>query len=133
MKLDRRTLLTGAGAALLAPCMVRAATVTDGTDRAVPAPASVKRVFPAGLPAQIMRSTLPLQLLLGRPLANRPAKREFHLPEVVSRPEVGRPTSRGNTANLEVVLALKPDLILDCGSITATYISLADRVHAQTG
>jgi iron complex transport system substrate-binding protein len=133
MKLDRRTLLTGAGAALLAPSMVRAATVTDGAVRAVPAPASVKRVFPAGPPAAIMLYTLAPQLLLGWPRANRPAEREFLLPEVGSRPEVGRLTGRGNTANLEVVLALKPDLILDCGSITATYISLADRVHAQTG
>jgi iron complex transport system substrate-binding protein len=32
-----------------------------------------------------------------------------------------------------VVLALKPDLILDIGSVTATYISLADRVQGQTG
>src|SRR5262249_104917 len=38
-----------------------------------------------------------------------------------------------NTANLEVVLALKPDLILDVGSVNPTYISLADRVQQQTG
>src|SRR5262245_19568248 len=40
---------------------------------------------------------------------------------------------RGNTANLEVVLALKPDLILDVGSVNPTYVSLADRVQQQTG
>ena len=38
------------------------------------------------------------------------------LPDIGARPEVGRITGRGNTANLEVVLALKPDLILDVGS-----------------
>ena len=31
------------------------------------------------------------------------------------------------------VLALKPDLILDVGSMNPTYISLADRVQQQTG
>jgi iron complex transport system substrate-binding protein len=31
------------------------------------------------------------------------------------------------------VLALKPDLILDVGSTSATYVSLADRVQQQTG
>jgi iron complex transport system substrate-binding protein len=55
------------------------------------------------------------------------------LPDVGGRPEVGRITGRGNTANLEAVLALKPDLILDVGSVNPTYISLADRVQEQTG
>ena len=45
------------------------------------------------------------------------------------RPEVGRITGRGNTANLEVVLALKPDLILDIGTSSATY-RLARRPRA---
>jgi len=55
------------------------------------------------------------------------------MPDIAARPEVGRLTGRGNTANLEAVLALKPDLILDVGSTDATYVSLADRVQAQTG
>jgi iron complex transport system substrate-binding protein len=55
------------------------------------------------------------------------------LPEICSRPEVGRITGRGNTANLETVLALKPDLIVDVGSTSATFVSLADRVQEQTG
>src|SRR5262249_45393260 len=36
-------------------------------------------------------------------------------------------------ANLETVLALKPDLILDVGYIDPTYVSLAERVQQQTG
>jgi iron complex transport system substrate-binding protein len=55
------------------------------------------------------------------------------LPEICRRPEVGRITGRGNTANLEVVLALKPDLIVDVGGIADTYVTLADRVQQQTG
>src|SRR5262249_65220 len=39
----------------------------------------------------------------------------------------------GNTANLESVLALKPDLILDVGSTAPTFASLAARVQEQTG
>ena len=54
-------------------------------------------------------------------------------PTSAAGPEVGRITGRGNTANLEVVLALKPDLILDVGSVSATYVSLAERVQQQTG
>ena len=133
MLLDRRLLLAGLSATLLVPRHARAATVTDGAGRAVPVPARVGRVFPAGPPAAIMLYTLAPELLIGWPRANRPDEREFLLPDVGSRPEVGRITGRGNTANLEVVLALKPDLILDVGSVSATYVSLAERVQQQTG
>jgi iron complex transport system substrate-binding protein len=133
MRLDRRALLLGASAALLTPRRVRAVTVTDAAGRAVPVPERVARVFPAGPPAAILLYTLAPELLLGWPRANRPEEREFLLPDVGSRPEIGRLTGRGNTANLEVVLALKTDVIIDVGSTDATYASLADRVQQQTG
>jgi iron complex transport system substrate-binding protein len=72
MGLDRRALLTRASAALLAP----------------------RRA-----PAAIMLYTLAPELLLGWPRANRPEEREFLLPDIGARPEVGRITGRGNTAN----------------------------------
>jgi iron complex transport system substrate-binding protein len=130
--LDRRAVVTGLASSVLLPQRARAASVTDGAGRAVTVPARVERVFPAGPPAAIVLYTVAPDLLLGWPRANRPEEREFLLPDIGSRPEVGRITGRGNTANLEVVLALKPDLILDIGSVNATYISLADRVQEQT-
>ena len=48
-------------------------------------------------------------------------------------PTLGRRTGRGNTANVEVVLAARPVLIFDYGSLTATYRSLADRTQQQIG
>ena len=60
MSLNRRTLIAGLSAAVLAPHAVRAATVTDGAGRPVPVPERVERVFPAGAvagtryPAQMM-------------------------------------------------------------------------------
>ncbi|MBV8700285.1 iron ABC transporter substrate-binding protein [Bradyrhizobium sp.] len=80
-----------------------------------------------------MLYTLAPDLLLGWPRANRADECAFMLPDVCARPEVGRLTGRGNTANLESVLALKPDLILDVGSTTPTFASLAARVQEQTG
>ena len=133
MSLSRRALLAAVPAVLLAPARGRAASVADGAGRAVPVPAQVARVFPAGPPAAIMLYTLAPELLLGWPRPNGAAEREFLLPEIGARPEVGRITGRGNTANLEAVLALKPDLILDIGDISPTYVSLADRVQEQTG
>jgi iron complex transport system substrate-binding protein len=133
VSLSRRSLLTTLSAALVAPRAARAATVADGAGRSVPVPAKVARVFPAGPPAAIFLYTLAPELLLGWPRANRPDEREFLLPDIGARPEVGRITGRGNTANLEVVIGLKPDLILDVGSVSQTYVSLADRVQQQTG
>src|SRR5882724_8759458 len=134
-QLTRRMLLAGAAAALALQrrAWAQSATVTDGAGRPVRVPAQVQRVFPAGPPAAIFLYTLAPELLLGWPRANRRDEREFLLPDVGGRPEVGRITGRGNTANLETVLALKPDLILDFGSVNPTYISLADRVQEQTG
>ena len=54
----RRALITGLAATLLAPRRARAASVTDGAGRAVPVPARVERVFPAGPPAAIFLYTL---------------------------------------------------------------------------
>src|SRR5437763_11790705 len=115
--LDRRTVVTGLSASLLLPRHARAASVTDGAGRSVAVPARVERLFPAGPPAAIMLYTVAPDLLLGWPRANRPEEREFLLPDIGSRPEVGRITGRGNTANPEGVLALKPDLIPDIGRV----------------
>ena len=132
--IDRRALLAGlSAAALIGPRRAFAATVKDAAGRAVPIPAKVARVFPAGPPAAILLYTLAPDLLIGWPRANRPEECAYMLPEICARPEVGRITGRGNTANLETVLALKPDLILDVGSTSATYVSLAEKVQEQTG
>lgn len=132
-KIDRRRLLAGTAAALLAPRAARAAaTVTDGAGRRVPVPARAERVFPAGPPAAILLYTLAPDLMLGWPRPPRGPELEF-LPEAAGKPEIGRLTGRGNTANLELVLALAPDLIVDAGMVDDTYVSLAERVQAQTG
>jgi ABC-type Fe3+-hydroxamate transport system, periplasmic component len=131
MSLDRRTLIAGLSATVLAPRAGRAGTVTDGAGRAVPVPERVARVFPAGPPAAIFLYTLAPELLIGWPRANRPEDVNSCCPTSAARPEVGRITGRGNTANLEVVLALKPDLILDVGSVDPTYVSLADACSSR--
>jgi iron complex transport system substrate-binding protein len=128
----RRTLLAGSATLFIAPS-ARATEVTDATGRAIALPKTVSRVFPAGPPAAILLYAVAPYLLLGWPRANRPDECAFLLPDICKRPEVGRLTGRGNTANLEAVLALKPDLILDVGSTSTTFISLAERVQEQTG
>jgi iron complex transport system substrate-binding protein len=133
MPFTRRSLIAGASAVLAAPRFARAATVVDDAGRELTVPGRVRRVFPAGPPAAILLYTLAPELLLGWPRANSAEECAYLLPTVCRRPEVGRLTGRGNTANLESVLALKPDLIVDVGATGATYVSPADRVQRQTG
>src|SRR5262245_56666949 len=106
MLFSRRTFLTTA-AALAAGAARAQEQVTDAAQRAVAVPANVARVFPAGPPAAITLYTLAPTLLLGWPRANRAEECEFMLPDICTRPEVGRLTGRGNTANFEGVIALK--------------------------
>src|SRR3979409_1756844 len=107
-RLNRRTIVTGLSASLLLPRHARAASVTDGAGRSVEVPARVERVFPAAPPAAIMRYPVAPDLLLGWPRANRPEEREFLLPDIGSRPEVGRITGPGNTAILPLGPAREP-------------------------
>jgi iron complex transport system substrate-binding protein len=131
--MTRRSFLAASATALAAPHIVRAEAITDATGRALAIPSKVARVFPAGPPAAIMLYTVAPDLLLGWPRANRPEECAYMLPDICAKPTIGRITGRGNTANLETVIALKPDLILDVGSTRDTFVSLATRVQEQTG
>lgn len=133
---SRRAFLTGAAALALAPSLVRGQatrTLTDDTGRRGEVPLKVERVYAAGPPASILVFALAPEKLLGWTTPFRPEERPFIPPKYADLPTLGRLTGRGNTANVEVVLAAKPDLIVDYGSVGATYTSLADRVQTQTG
>jgi len=133
MSVNRRAVVVGGLASIAAPHIARAETLTDAAGRAVAIPSRMERVFPAGPPAAITHYTLQPRTLLGWPRANRGAELIYLDPYVATRPELGRLTGRGNTTNLEVLLQLRPDLILDIGSTARTFVETADRVQAQTG
>jgi iron complex transport system substrate-binding protein len=107
--------------------------VTDSAGRTVTVPDRIERVFAAGPPASIFLYVLAPEKLLGWPRPPHADEAAFLAEPYRDLPELGRLTGRGDTANIEVVLAAKPDLIFDFGSVAPTYISLADRVQEQTG
>ena len=107
--------------------------VTDSAGRKVQVPDRVERVLAAGPPASVLVVMLAPEKLVGWNLKPRESELAFLPPVVRNLPEIGRLTGRGGTANLEVVMAAKPDVILDFGSVNDTYVSLADRMQAQTG
>jgi iron complex transport system substrate-binding protein len=132
--LTRRRFVGAALAAAAAPGPARAQRriVVDGAGRRVEVPGQVRRVFAAGGPASIFVYTLAPDTLLGWTRALSPEERPWLPPRYAELPALGRLTGRGNTANVEVVLATRPDVVLDFGIVGGTYASLADRVQEQT-
>ncbi len=113
--------------------VARGAQIEDSAGRLVTIPDRVEHVMAAGPPASVVLYVLAPEKMIGWTAAPRPNEREFLLPSVRDLPELGRLTGRGDTANIEVVLKAKPDLIFDFGSVNPTYVSLANRVQDQTG
>ena len=132
MKRFRRALAGAALALLAAAGGAGARPFTDASGRVVDLPEHIARVWPAGPPAEALVYTLAPQKLIGWTHA-LPAEAKALMPDAyASLPVVGRLTGRGNTASLEAVVAKAPGLVLDIGTIGPTYVSLADRVQAQT-
>jgi iron complex transport system substrate-binding protein len=107
--------------------------VTDSAGRKVELPARIERIYAAGPPASILVFAVAPDKLIGWTSAWREAERPFIAQRYADLPVLGRLTGRGNTANVEVVMGVKPDVIIDYGTINPTYSSLADRVQQQTG
>ena len=116
---------------LLTAAVADARTVTDSAGRKVEVPDKVERVFAAGPPASILLYMLAPEKMTGWPNPPTAEERPFIAAPYRDLPALGRLTGRGGTANLEVVLKTKPDLILDFGSVRETYVSLADNVQEQ--
>ena len=137
MIFDRRQVLLGSGAAAGALALPRAVPAaeafTDSGGRSVVLPERVERIFAAGGPAAIVVYMLRPDAMIGWPRAIRPEERPYLLPAVRDLPEVGMLSGRGDTANVELVLKNRPDLIVDFGSVRPTFVSLADNVQARTG
>jgi iron complex transport system substrate-binding protein len=110
-----------------------ARVVTDSAGRQVAVPERIERVFPAGPPAMVLLYVLAPETLLGWTREFRGNEAAYVAAPYRHLPVLGRLTGRGGDANLEAVLAARPDLIFDFGSIAPTYVSLAERVQAQMG
>jgi len=115
-----------------APSVADARPFTDSADRRVDIPDEVRRVFPAGPPASVALYMATPEKMLGWTRAPSAEARPFLQQRYADLPELGRLTGRGNTVNLENVVRLMPDLVLDVGDTSATYVSLAERVQEQT-
>ena len=110
------SLLCWSGAAL-------AAAVVDATGRSVEVPEQIARVLPAGPPAAILLAAVAPDLMLGWTSPVSDNARALLAPEAAKLPQVPRLTGRDDVT--DKIIALKPDLILDYGTIAPRYVDLA--------
>lgn len=109
------------------------ATITDAAGRTVTVPDKIERVMAAGPPASILLYVLAPEKMVGWVREPGEAEKAYLMPSVHGLPTYGQLTGKGGTANIEAVLAAKPDIIIDVGTVNPTYASLADKVQQQTG
>jgi iron complex transport system substrate-binding protein len=113
------------------PCIAQA-PVKDATGREIRPPAKVERVFAAGPPASVLVFAIAPHKLVGWTRGMRPNEAQFFDERYARLPELGRLTGRGDTANVEVVLQAKTDLIVDVGSTRPSLAALAESVQQRT-
>ena len=117
-------------------CLPTVATMqgrfVDDAGRSVTLPARVSRVFAAGAPAEVMLYTLAPDLLVGRNRLPSSDALEFFPPKyrdpvLIRRlPEVDDPA-----AEVEL-LALKPDVYVDYGTVDDDYVKVVEAVQRRT-
>jgi iron complex transport system substrate-binding protein len=104
----------------------------DDAKREVQVPARTSRVFAAGAPAEVLLYTLVPEMLAGRNRLPEGEAVEFFPPAyrapvfVKQLPEVDNP---GADAEL---LALKPDVYIDYGTVSDDYVAAVDAVQRRT-
>ena len=116
-------LLGGAGA--------RAAELVDATGRSVAIPDHVARVLPAGPPAAVLIAALAPDVMVGWTPALPDASRALVAPAAAGLPQVPRLTGRADVT--AAIAALKPDLIVDYGTVSPRYADLARTTQQRTG
>lgn len=100
----------------------------------LPNPQQPHRVLSAGAPADLLLLALAPEMLLGLSSFDLAVTGADYLsPALTKLPRLGRLSGRASTLSLEKILALNPDIIIDCGSADETFRSLAQRTAAQTG
>ncbi|MBK1663407.1 iron ABC transporter substrate-binding protein [Rhodospirillum rubrum] len=141
---SRRDVLAGLGLGGIASALIRAGWTRparaaegrlfrDDADRSLSLPASLGSVLPAGPVAAVWLYTLAPDLMAGWPNTLSADQRALIAPPYADLPVRGRVALRGGTVNLEALASLRPDLILDVGSLDPSYRSVAERVQGQTG
>jgi ABC-type Fe3+-hydroxamate transport system substrate-binding protein len=120
-------------ALLLAGKAAKARDFTDSLGRHVDLPDRVDHILPAGPPAEVALYTLAPGKLIGWVKAIPASDQAFLAAPYRDLPVVGRLTGHAAEGNAEKIKALKPDIIVDIGSLSPEYAKLADKIQSETG
>jgi iron complex transport system substrate-binding protein len=123
--------LTSLGSAVFAPCGAMAAEVTDATGRTVTIPDHPERVLPAGPPAGVLLAAIAPGQMLGFPGPPGDLGRTALAPAASGLPTVPRVT--GHPDATPALHDLRPDLIIDYGSVAPRYKQTAVETQQKTG
>lgn len=99
----------------------------------MPGPNITQRVISAGAPADLLLLAVAPEKLVGLSSFDfsRQTAIQFH-DDIRVLPKLGRLAGRASTLSLEALLALKPDLVIDCGNADETWLSQARQMSTQT-
>jgi iron complex transport system substrate-binding protein len=111
--------------------VARGGTIMDATGRSVEVPDRIAHVLPAGPPAAVLLAALAPDLMLGWASPVSDSMRALLAPDAGRLPQVPRLTGRDDVT--DKIRALKPDLILDYGTVAPRYIDLAKTTQQRTG
>lgn len=93
----------------------------------------IRRVVSAGAPADVLLLAVAPEKLVGFSSFDFSRQAAIPFPESIrALPKLGRLAGRASTLSLEGLLALHPDLVVDCGNADETWLSQARQVSAQT-
>jgi iron complex transport system substrate-binding protein len=108
-----------------------AADFIDATGRRVEVPDHIAHVLPAGPPAAVLLQALAPDLMVGWPSPLSEDARALLAQPASAAPQIPRLTGRDDVA--DKVKALKPDLIVDYGTVSPHYADLAKATQDKTG
>jgi iron complex transport system substrate-binding protein len=108
-----------------------AAEIVDATGRTVQIPDHVTHILPAGPPAAVLLEAIAPDRMAGWPSPLSEDARAMLSPDAAKLPQIPRVTGRADVS--EEIKALKPDLILDYGTISSRYADLAQVTQQRTG
>ncbi|HUI22175.1 MAG TPA: ABC transporter substrate-binding protein [Methylocella sp.] len=113
--------------------LASASDFTDSTRRTVDLPDAIKRIIPAGPPAEALLYSLAPETLVGFVEPWTDIQRQASIEEVRGLPNIPRITRKEGGLDVEAIRALHADLIIDYGAIDERYAGLADKVQSATG
>ena len=93
----------------------------------------ITRIVSAGAPADLLLLAVAPEKLVGFSSFDFAREAAIPLPPAIRHlPKLGRLAGRASSLSMEGLMALQPDLVVDCGNTDDTWISQARQVSEQT-